>query len=167
MIFFHGTNLRLDVGFELKPQADGYAKDSSEHISALEDFIELGRPHDKIPRRNAVYLSDDPDLIDAAGGLTDAIYEIKPIGFPEKSDLAWYTQTQFFLDEGNELDAAICAQNYWSGLEYVDENESCFEYRVIGAHISSVFEINVDDCDLVELPQHKDNPHQHHVTFTG
>lgn len=146
MEYFHGTIFNMPIGFELTPQPNGYANNPA--TSKLEDLFEECRPANKTPRAKAVYISDDMDLIDAAGGYTDVIYVVEPVGEPEKSDLAWYTEADNHLQEGNYFDAMICASNYWSGKEYIHPEKSCFEFRCVRAKVLSVSEINVDVCDL-------------------
>lgn len=99
-VFYHGSFKQFRTGQTLVPQKDGYVQISlSDH--GFEDLVEQLRPNTSISRLSCVFMSDDPDLIDPAGGSTDVIYRVKPIGEAQKSDLAWYTEAfEKYTEEG-------------------------------------------------------------------
>lgn len=88
--FFHGSTMLFSVGFLLCPQADGYANQGD--VLAIEAYLEARRHYNKTARSKSVFIVADPDLIDAAGGYTDAIYKVIPRSTPEESVLAWYSE---------------------------------------------------------------------------
>lgn len=124
---YHGSIAELQIGCTLVPQAGGYTK--SCNSQDLEELFESLRPDNKIPRSESVYMCNDVDLIDLAGGYTDFIYQVNPVGAIEESDLAWYTQAQIQLEDGDRDGAIESAKNYWSGELFVYDNASCIEYR--------------------------------------
>lgn len=150
MKLYHGTHYLLPCAFELKPQDNGYAHQPE--TQKLEDFIELHRPFEKLSRKKSVFLSDDIDLIDPAGGYTDAVYMVE-VEKAEKSDLAWYTHAQVMLEEGNAYEAEQAAINYWSGIPFGVTAERCPEYRCNTATVVTIVELNVDMDELDQVAQ--------------
>lgn len=134
---YHGSQKEFKPGFMLEPQSDGYTSLDSE--KEIEDLFEKHRPKDKISRKSCVFLADDIDLIDPAGGYTDYIYDVIPKGNVDKSDLAWYTDVFLHMeDDYDEKDLLPMIRNYWSGKEYKNKGNSLFEYRAKSAKIISV-----------------------------
>lgn len=144
---YHGSRKKFDIGFILLPQ-DEYT--SNEVSKDLEELFESVRPDHCIPRKEAVYLSDNVDLIDASGGYTDIIYKVDVDDY-EKSDLAWYTEAQTCLENGSLKLAKKCALKYWSGEDYYDNKKSCIEYRANSAIVNSIVEINVIENELEKV----------------
>jgi hypothetical protein len=130
MPYFHGSFDKLEIGLNLRPQ-DG----TGSTVETLDRLFEECRPTRCIPRTEAVYLVRDPDLIDAVGGFTEFVYEVRPEGTPEGSDLAWLTEAQLALEEGDADRARNCASNYWAGIPFEHADRSVFEYRVRSATI--------------------------------
>lgn len=153
---FHGSTKLFPIGFLLSPQADGYANQSD--VRAIEAYLEARRPDNKTARSKSVFLVADPDLIDAAGGYTDAIYKVIPRSTPEESDLAWYSEALCALDtDAADMDyVAHCADLYWGGTPFTDESRRCPEYRVKWAEVTSVFELNVDRSELERIHRGND-----------
>ena len=127
---YHGSMSEFPIGFELLPQEDGYVHDEGSKID--EDFLEKFRPSDKLSRFKSVYLIDDIDLIEDAGGYEDFIYEVSYDYISEKSDLAWYSEMSMAEDMDRKEE---CAKNYWSGIIFEELDYSLFEYRVPSAKI--------------------------------
>lgn len=148
MRLYHGTHYLFPCAFELKPQDNGHTHQPE--TQELEDFIELHRPIDKLSRRKSVFLSDDIDLIDAAGGYTDAVYMVD-VAKVEKSDLAWYSHTQAMLDEGKTEEAEQAAVNYWSGIPFTEVSERCPEYRCASAKVVTIVELNAGMNELDQV----------------
>lgn len=135
--YYHGSYDLLDDGTILKSPEKSYTK--SEDNTFLEKIMEKYRPEDKISRYNAIFLSDNIDSIDAAGGSTDYVYSVEPIGKIEKSDLAWYTEIQMTDDENLQKEYA---ENYWNGVPFYEKDVRCWEYRVEAAIIVELVEEN-------------------------
>ena len=158
MKYLHGSTKIFGKDFILLPQPDGYANTCE--TPEFEAYVESRRPSDKLSRLKSVFLSEDADLIDGAGGYTDAIYEVKPLSPPEGSDLAWYTEAFGEFDskqyggtyDSEKLDSCIDA--YWSGIPYSDPENSNFEYRVSSAQVVRMVELNVELSEL-ERPNSK------------
>jgi len=128
MRYYHGSRKPLDAGLRLRP-----GRGTGETHPELDALLDAWRPEGTIPRGEAVYLVADPDDVDAAGGHTDHLYEVEPEGAAERSDLAWYSQAQTHLCDGNLEAAAACARAYWSGEPFPDRGSSLFEYRARAA----------------------------------
>ena len=126
-VYYHGSQTEFKVGFVLKPQNE-YT--SSPEVKTLEDLFEKHRPKGKLSRSKSVFLVDDPDLIDYAGGYDDFIYVVEPIGKVEKSDLGWYTEVDTIMhDDYDEADLLQMIRNYWDGVPYRIAEHGLFEYR--------------------------------------
>jgi hypothetical protein len=122
--FYHGSDRQFPVGFVLRPQPDGYvhgvAGDEFDRaIRRREKILETYRPPQMISRMEAVFLTDSPTLVDNAGGHSDYIYEVAPIGPVEKSNLGWYTEIERATEMGGRLSKARASEwalNYWHGV---------------------------------------------------
>ena len=129
-LFYHGSPLHFPIGFILKPQNTGYVHDEKE----IEDIVERYRPPDKISRFQAVFMVDNPELIDYAGGYEDFMYIVEPIGQIDKSDLSWYTDVSVYLDASPE-EQKEWSFNYWNGVPYKNPANSLWEYRAREAEV--------------------------------
>jgi hypothetical protein len=135
--YYHGSYDLLEDGTILKAHDKSYTRQNDN--SYLEKIMEKYRPEDKISRYDAIFLSDDIDSIDAAGGSLDYVYSVEPIGEIQKSDLAWYTEIQMTDDENLQKEYA---ENYWNGVPFYDKDIRCWEYRVKSARIIELEEEN-------------------------
>jgi hypothetical protein len=137
-LFYHGSYYDLPYGTVLTPKKGNFVNNISDdsHFK-LEQF----RPSQYISRNEAVYMCDNPDDIDLAGGSTDYIYIVEPLGTIEKHDLNWMTEINLIMDkyfeQGNPEDAVeeveVAALNYWNGVSHY--NESVWEYLTTSARI--------------------------------
>jgi hypothetical protein len=150
--FYHGSPKHFPIGFRLAPQADGYAQ--RDEASDLEKLFESRRPAGKTARTKSVFLVADPDLIDAAGGYTDAVYLVEPKSTPEQSDLCWYSEAYAEIESEPHSMARVleCIDHYWSGEPFPVSERRCTEYRVTAAIVLELAELNVDFEDLEQLP---------------
>jgi hypothetical protein len=136
MKYYHGSIDELPIGLMLKSQKEGYTSD--EVVQDLESLFDKYKPQNRISRKEAVYLADDPEEIDNLGGYNDYVYEVKPLDDPEKSDLSWYSKVNSamgdFFDINEELSEEVkeMLDNYWNGV--ASENP-VWEYRVYNADI--------------------------------
>jgi hypothetical protein len=122
---YHGSRKKFPPGFKLSPQL-GYVQDPGQQ--KLELLFEKYKPANKISRKQAVFLVDDPEMCENAGGYSDYVYLVQPEGKVEKSDLAWYTECEMYFDEPLEKKIE-CIKNYWNGVPYYNQSNSLFEYR--------------------------------------
>ena len=82
---------------------------------------------------------DDIDDIDLAGGATNWIFRLKPLGPVERHDINWTSEIESLLSEGHgEADKEVieAAKNYWTGEPH--PNESAWEYLTPSAKIVEV-----------------------------
>jgi len=123
---YHGSRKKFPPGFKLVPQVGkGYAS-WHENIQ-LERFMEEWRPKGKISRFDSVFLVDDPEMCEYAGGYDDHIYLVEPQGQVDRSDLSWYSQVDLF--EPGSVSGIECAKNYWNGVPFEDPYHALWEYR--------------------------------------
>ena len=145
---YHGSRRLFGEGFILLPQPDGYVHQTDSR--EFEALVEARRPEGRLSRLSSVFLSADPGLIDGAGGYVDAIYRVEPLSPPEASDLAWYSEAwcEFSTEprDGRRIDELL--DGYWSGLPYPDPSVSNFEYRVTGASVLELLELNAEPESL-------------------
>jgi len=139
MRLYHGSYGEIGIGTVLTARAGGYAVSAD---ADLEGLFERHRPEGCIPRREAVFLVADPDLIDAAGGYTDFIYEVEADA-PQGHDLAWYTEAQSRMEDGDMDGAAEAARCYWAGAPFPDSDSSLTEFLARSATVMAEFG---EDC---------------------
>ena len=73
--YYHGSNIFLPVGTILKPR-DDYENDWIDT-----DFyipLERWRPKNMLAHRESVFMTDNPDDVDLAGGGTEWLMTVKP-----------------------------------------------------------------------------------------
>lgn len=129
---YHGSMKEFPNGFVLFSQNDGYVS----HLRDIEVEFDKYRPRHILSRFNSMFMVDNPELIDSAGGHDDYIYLVEPIGPVFKSDLAWYTEFDaFWYEGGQDIPAEVIASNYWNGVPYINSEHSLWEYRAQSAKI--------------------------------
>jgi len=142
---YHQTDIELSRGQYLVPGVQGYCDFHGNQ--QIEQLFESQRPGHCIQRSKAVYVCLDPEDLDGAGGREGVVYQVEPVGDLEVSDLAWYTQAQIALDQGDSKQAQICADAYWSGTPFPAVSQRLPEGRCRLAKVESVYERS--DNDLV------------------
>jgi len=133
--FYHGSFDEIGIGTVLTARAGGYAGSADRD---LEGLFERLRPEGCIPRHEAVFLVSDPGLIDAAGGYTDFVYEVEADA-AQGHDLAWYTEAQVRLEDGDMEGAADAARSYWDGAPFPDRSSSLTEFLSRSAEVTAEF----------------------------
>ena len=136
--FYHGSSIYLEPGTVLTPRAD------YEERWLHTDFyhiLEKYRPKNKSAHKDSVFMVDTPDDVDLAGGATDWLMTVEPLGPVSKHDLNWSSEISSLLSDGfgvesNQVKQA--AQNYWAGKPHHDEN--VWEYLTPAAKIFSIEE---------------------------
>jgi hypothetical protein len=151
-MYFHGSYDAIEIGTQLKKPDNAFV--DNENVSDLEDLFESERPENCISRADSLFLCAKPEDIDCAGGYTEHIYIVRAEGEVQKSDLAWYTEAEIELCNGNRNEAKVCAENYWTGKPFKKPENSLFEYRCKSAVIEN------------ELLDNISNFHDHNVNFT-
>ena len=138
--YYHGSYHLLPNGTVLSPEKGNFMKTFSQDEMDSHFKLEQFRPPNYLSRNNCIYMSDNPDDIDLAGGATDHIYIVEPLGKVEKHDLNWMTEIDLIFSEGpdKENEETIekvrqAALNYWNGTPHY--NESVWEYLTPSAKI--------------------------------
>jgi hypothetical protein len=154
MKYYHGSHIDFPLKHELRPQSDGYVQTCE--AQDLEHLFESLRPKGVLSRKQSVFMSNNMELIDPAGGHTDVIYGVSPNDTVFPSDLAWYSDAQQHLEKGNIQLATQCAQKYWSGEPFYVPEQSCFEYRTRSATVTEIAD-KEPDCDLTAFSKVMDD----------
>ena len=136
--FYHGSEQHLPVGTVLSPRDD---YEDRWHNTPFYQVLEMYRPAHCLAHRNAVFMCDNQDDIDSAGGSTDYLFTVKPLGPVSKHDMNWSSEICSLISEGHEFDSDEvyeAAQSYWAGEAHPDE--SIWEYLC-----SSAIVVNVEE----------------------
>lgn len=155
-MFYHGSKNDLPIDTVLEStEDDGYT--SYEECISIENAFEYYKPFDKISRKTAIYLVDNPECIEKVGGYEDYIYKVEPEGNVEKSDLYWYNMVSkemgdFFEVEEITKQAQKYIENYWLGVE---SNNPTIEYRINKGVVTE--EIELKDSLNKEIQLFLDN----------
>lgn len=140
MRLFHGSYDNLEPGTLLTGREDNYEKDWSK--TDFYKVLESYRPDNMIPHKSAVFLCHHPDDIDAAGGGTEYLCEVKPYGKIQRHCLNWCTRISNLLEleeEDYDEDAVEkAAKYYWEGIPHPYE-EPIWEYIVERADVISCY----------------------------
>ena len=137
-VYYHGSSIELPVGTILRPQ-EGY-EDRWGHTDFF-DVLEMYRPPDKLAHSESVFMVDNPDDVDLAGGATDYLFTVVPLGPVQRHDLNYSSEISSLVSLGYRLDSPEirdAAEDYWAGLE--SPNEVLWEYLTRAAKIIKVEE---------------------------
>lgn len=136
LTFYHGSFDKLPVGTILTPQTN------YEENWQNTDFygpLEMYRPANMLSHKQSVFMCSDPDDIDLAGGATEWLFTVVPLGQVQKHDINWGSEISMLISDGHEFDSdeiVEAAANYWNGIPHV--NESVWEYLTPTAKIIAV-----------------------------
>ena len=134
--FYHGSMEELPVGTILTP------RDNYEQNWSNTDFykpLEMYRPSNMLSHSKSVFMVGHEDDIDLAGGGTEWIFIVKPLGIVQKHDMNWSSEISMLTSDGLGLDSPEvkkAAHNYWTGVPHY--NEQVWEYLTTSAKILSV-----------------------------
>lgn len=136
--FYHGSMTKLPVGTILS------SRDSYEDNWKQTDFysvLEKYRPKNMIAHKDAVFMCDNEDDIDLAGGGTEYIFVLLPLDRVERHDVNWSSEISMLVSDGYNIDSnevKTAALNYWNGVPH--PNEQVWEYLTTKAKILDVYE---------------------------
>ena len=90
-----------------------------------------------LAHKNAVFMCDNDQDIDCAGGGTEYLMVVKPLGKIEKHDLNWSSEISCLISENASEDLIKqAAENYWYGIPH--HNKNVWEYLTPEAVILAV-----------------------------
>jgi hypothetical protein len=136
--YYHGSNEELPVGTILTPR-DDYENDWS-----ATDFyhpLEKYRPNNMLAHNQSVFMVTNDDDVDLAGGGTEWLFTVQPIGVVQKHDINWGSEISMLIGDGyniNSPEVKRAAKAYWAGEPHT--NESVWEYLTPKAKIIAVEE---------------------------
>ena len=135
-IFYHGSEIFLPVGTILQTNDD--YEDRWKH-NTFYSVLEKYRPSNQLAHKDSIFMCDNPDDLDAAGGGTSWVFTVKPLGIVQKHDMNWGSEIDCLISDGILIDSPEiqnAAQNYWAGIPHT--NESLWEYLTPKAKILEV-----------------------------
>lgn len=136
--FYHGSMVELPVGTILKPNIN-YEEDwsNTDFYSVLEKY----RPKEMLSHKNTIFMCENDEDVDLAGGGTEYLFIVEPLGKIERHDLNWSSEISMLMSDGldvNNPKVIDAATNYWNGTPHY--NEQVWEYLTPFAKIISVEE---------------------------
>jgi len=141
--FYHGSMRELDDGLVLRPTGN-----ASQH-HRRERFLEMARPRDRLSRTGCVYLVHDPaDVVLATDIRPEHVYEVRPLGGVERSNLHWFDlladvdamdddEFEWIGEYARHETLRQFARNYWNGVE--PPEGGVWEYRCGAAEVVGEF----------------------------
>ena len=133
--YYHGSIKHLKPGTILKP-SDDYENDWQDT-----DFYEplnYYKPNNMLSHKESVFMVTNEDDVDLAGGGTEWLFTVRPLGKVQRHDLNWSSEISMLVGDDPDDISAIkqAAMNYWNGVPH--HNESVWEYLTTSAEILSV-----------------------------
>jgi hypothetical protein len=136
-IYYHGSFTKLPVGTILRPDPQ-YEKNWNK--ADFYNILEKYRPFNMIAHKNAVFMTDNLEDVDIAGGADKFIYAVQPLGPVQKHDLNWSSEISYLFDSHDEKALKNAATQYWKGTPH--PNESVWEFLTTYAVIIKLVEEN-------------------------
>jgi hypothetical protein len=135
-LYYHGSMNELPVGTVLTPRSEEY--EAAWGDTDFYKILEIYRPEEMLAHKDAIFMCDNPDDIDNAGGGTDWIFTVSPLGRVERHDLNWGSEISCLMDTDPNNIPLIeeTALNYWRGVPH--HSESVWEYLTPKAKIVAV-----------------------------
>ena len=131
--FYHGSMVELPVGTVLA------ARDNYEENWSSTDFyhiLEKYRPENMLSHKESVFMVGNDEDVDLAGGGTEFLFTVKPLGPIQKHDVNWSSEISMLVSDGYDIDSEgikKAAMNYWNGVPHY--NEQVWEYLTTKAEI--------------------------------
>ena len=117
--FYHASPIPWQPGAILTGRGHDYVKEW-----ANADFyriLDMYRPVNAIAHHDGVFMCDNDDDLDSAGGSTEWVLQVEPIGPIERHDMNWSSAISCGVSENmSNHDLAMLAQNYWKGIATCD-----------------------------------------------
>lgn len=120
-IYYHGSYDELPEGSVMKGRGDAY--EASWKDTDFYPVLERYRPEGCLAHRDAVFMVESIDDIDNAGGATDWVLEVAPVGETTRHDMSWSSEISCLLSDGHAVESAEVAKaadNYWRGVVHAD-----------------------------------------------
>lgn len=137
--YYHGSYTEMPVGTILTARGENYHNDWSD--TDFYNILEYYRPSNKLAHKDSVFMVADEDDIDLAGGATDYMFTLVPLGKVSKHDLNWSSEISSLVSDGHDVNSKEvkkAALNYWNSVPHHDEN--VWEYLTPKAKIIKVEE---------------------------
>lgn len=96
--FYHSSGKQLPVGTILCGRGQDYHNDWG--LSDFYQILEENRPSEYLPHKDAVFFLDNDNELDCAGGETEWVFEVEPIGIISRHDLNWSSEISSLISDG-------------------------------------------------------------------
>ncbi len=139
MRYFHGSENALPLGLELRGR--GFEYEQQWQTTDFYAILEKYRPTACLSHKNAVFMCDNIEDIDNAGGIVDFIYQVEPLSEVSCHDVNWCSQISCLLSEGLSFDddqIVSAAISYWNGTAF--DVLPVWEY--LSSHVRVIKEID-------------------------
>lgn len=135
-LYYHGSYEYMPKGTILRGRDDAYESDWSK--TSFYAVLERHRPPEMLSHREAVFMCDNSDDLDSAGGGTEWVFTLRAGARVERHDLNWGSAISCAIDEdADEETLRGLADSYWKGRPSADP---LWEYLTPEAEIVSVEE---------------------------
>ena len=100
--YYHGSSNYLPVGTILNAR-DEYESDwqHTDFYSILEKY----RPSDQLSHKQSVFMCDNSDDLDSAGGGTEWVFTLEPLGPVQRHDMNWSSEISCLVSDGYSQDS--------------------------------------------------------------
>lgn len=120
-VFYHGSMNYLEPDTILTPRDD---YESNWGHTDFYKVLEHYRPEDMLSHNNSVFMCDNDEDVDLAGGGTEWLFIVEPLGKIEKHDINWSSEISMLISDGysiNNNKVKEVAYNYWHGIPHYNE----------------------------------------------
>lgn len=134
--FYHGSMKRLSVGTILSPRN---TYEDTWGNTEFYNILKMYKPNGMLGHNEGVFMVSSEEDIDLAGGGTEWMFIVEPLGKIQKHDLNWSSEISMLISDGKEFDdeeVMNAARSYWNGEPH--PNESVWEFITPKAKIISV-----------------------------
>jgi len=137
--YYHGSMDYLQPGTVLTPRPNYEDRwGGTDFYTALEKH----RPSDKLAHKDAVFMCQNENDVDLAGGGTEYLFTVVPSTTQEKHDMNWSSEISMLISDGHSIDSDVvknAAKKYWNGEPH-HSGESVWEFLTPTATIVDVEE---------------------------
>lgn len=146
--FYHGTYGYHPYKTVFEGRGEEYHAEwvALDHYEAIHHHAPAGALH----HRDAVFMCDKINDIDACGGATEVVALLRPLGPVNRHDMQWTGHISLLLDRGLKIDdpeVAEACRRYWDGTPKT-EGEALWEYITPKAEVLACCDYEDPDVEM-------------------